>query len=128
MLMVASVNETQESVNEILEDEINHDTSFHFCNWFLKWNKMLVKQKIICVFEKNVKTFLQNKKMYMILHSRPFSSNFNFASKLDQVTAATCKYCALVVGPTITNCCKELYLICSRIHRSAFENLAMQLN
>ena len=39
-----------------------------------------------------------------------FSSDFNFASKDDWVTAATYKYCPLVVSPTVTNCCKELHL------------------
>ena len=41
--MVASVNRT-------LKDEIDNDTSFHFCNQFLKLNRMLVKQKVIGVF------------------------------------------------------------------------------
>ena len=45
MLMVASVN-------EIREDEIDNDTSFHFYNWFSKWHRMLVKQKVIGDFEK----------------------------------------------------------------------------
>ena len=39
--MVASVNKTQ-------EDEIDNDTSFNVCNWFSKWNRMLVKQQVIC--------------------------------------------------------------------------------
>ena len=42
--------------------------------------------------------------------ARPLSSNFTFASKDDQVTEATCKYCPLVASPTVTNCCKEPYL------------------
>ena len=48
MLMVASVNET-------LDDEIDYHTSFYFCNQFLKWNRMLVKQKVIGVFKKKQK-------------------------------------------------------------------------
>ena len=40
----------------------------------------------------------------------PFSSDFNFADKLGPVTEATWEYFPLVVGPTITNCCKELHL------------------
>ena len=37
------------------------------------------------------------------LKAWPFSSDFNFACKNSQVTAATCKYyCALVVNLTIT--------------------------
>ena len=43
------------------------------------------------------------------------SSNFTFASKDHQVTAATCKYCPLVASPTATNCCKEPYLKCGKI-------------
>ena len=41
MLMVASVNETQ-------EDEIGNDTNF-------QWNKMLVKQKVIGIFKEKCK-------------------------------------------------------------------------
>ena len=54
-----------------------------------------------------------------------FLSNFNFASKDDQVTVATCKCCPLVVSPTVTNCCKEFNLKHGRISRSVFENFAM---
>ena len=56
----------------------------------------------------------------------PFSSNFNFTCKNDQVTAATCKYyCVLVVNPAIINCCKKLHLKCGKVPRSVFENVAM---
>ena len=56
----------------------------------------------------------------------PFSSDFNFACKDSQVTAATCKYnCPLVVNPTITNCFKELHLKPGRVPRSVFEYVAM---
>ena len=79
---------------------------------------MLVKQKVMGVFEKNVKTCLQNQKVYLMLW--PFSSDFNFASKHGGVTATTCKYCPLVVGPTVTNCCKKLHLKYSRIPRTVF--------
>ena len=58
----------------------------------------------------------------------PFSSDFNFATKDGRVTAATCKYYPLVVGPTVTNCCKELHLKYSRIPRFAFKNFAMHKN
>ena len=58
----------------------------------------------------------------------PFSSDFNFASKDGRVTAATFKYCPLVVGPTATNCCKELHLKYSRIPRSFFENFTVREN
>ena len=57
-----------------------------------------------------------------------FSSVFNFATKDGQGTAATCKYCPLVVGPTVTNCCKELHLKYRRIPRFAFENFVMHKN
>ena len=40
------------SVNKILEDEISNNTSFQFRNYFSKWNKILVKQKVIGVFKK----------------------------------------------------------------------------
>ena len=78
---------------------------------------MLVKQKVIGAFEKNVKTCLQNKKVYLdaAFKTRPFSCNFKFASKNDRVTAVTCKYCPLVVSPIVTNCCKELHLKCGKI-------------
>ena len=56
----------------------------------------------------------------------PLSSNFNFVFVDGQVTAETCKYyCALVVSPTIANCCKEINLKCGRVPRSVFENVAM---
>ena len=43
----------------------------------------------------------------------PFSSDFNFACKDGQVTAATCKYYRpLVANANITNCCKELHPKC----------------
>ena len=54
-----------------------------------------------------------------------FSSDFNFTSKDDQVTAAACKYCPLVVSPTITNCCKELHVKYGKIPKSIYENFAM---
>ena len=58
-----------------------------------------------------------------------FSSDFNFACKDGQFTAATCKcYCSLVVNPTITNCYKELHLKCGRVPRSIFENVANNKN
>ena len=59
----------------------------------------------------------------------PFSSDFNFTCKDGWVAAATCKYyCPLIVNPTITNCCKELYLKCDRVPKSVFENVAMHKN
>ena len=63
-------------------------------------------------FRKNVKTCLQNKKVYLIpaFKAWPFSSDFNFASKDDRVTAVTCKHCPLVVSPIVTNCCKSSIL------------------
>ena len=45
----------------------------------------------------------------------PFSSDNNIAIKDGQVTAATCKYCPLVVSPTVTNYGKGLHLKYSRI-------------
>ena len=48
----------------------------------------------------------------------PFLSNFNFASKDDRITAATCKYCPLVANPTVTNCYNELHLKHGKIPRS----------
>ena len=59
----------------------------------------------------------------------PFSFDFSCAYKDGQVTAATCKYyCQLFVSPIITNCCKELHLICDRVPRSVFENIAVHEN
>ena len=58
----------------------------------------------------------------------PSSSDFNFAGKHGGVTTATCQYFPLVVGPTITNYCKELHLKYSRIPRSVFENFNMRKN
>ena len=58
----------------------------------------------------------------------PVSSDFNFTSKDDRVTAATCKYCPLVASPTVTNCCHRLHLKHGKILRSAFENFAMHKN
>ena len=57
-----------------------------------------------------------------------FSFDFNFASKDDQDTAVTYKYCPLVVSPIVTNCCKELHLKYDEIPRSIFENFAMHKN
>ena len=82
-------------------------------------------------FRKNVKTCLQNKKVYLLIpafKAWPFSSDFNFASKDDQVTAVTCKYCPLVVSPIVTNFCKEIHLEYGKIPRSVFENFAMHEN
>ena len=62
------------------------------------------------------------------LKARPFLSDFDFASKDDRVTAATCKYCPLAEGPTVTSCCKELHLKYSRITSSVFENFAIHEN
>ena len=62
------------------------------------------------------------------LKAWPFSSDFNFASKDDQVTAVTCKYCSLVVSPIVTNCCKELHFKYGKIPRSFFENFVMLEN
>ena len=57
----------------------------------------------------------------------PFSCNFKFAGKNDQVTIVTCKYCPLVVSPIVTYCCKELHLIYGKIPRSVFENTKTSL-
>ena len=60
---------------------------------------MLVKQKL--AFSKNVKTCLQNKKLYLdaTFKAWSFTSDFNFACKDGRVTAATCKhYSPLVVN------------------------------
>ena len=57
-----------------------------------------------------------------------FSSDFNFASQDDRVTAVTCKHCLLVVSPIVTNCCKELDLKYGTIPRSVFENFTMHEN
>ena len=57
-----------------------------------------------------------------------FSSNFNFATKDGRVTAATCDYCPLVVGPTINSFCKEIHLKYSKIPRFVFQNFAMCKN
>ena len=79
-------------------------------------------------FQKNVKTCLQNKKVYLMPPSRwPFSSDFNSASQDDQVTAVTWKHCPLAVSPIFTSC-KELHLKYGKIPRSASENFAMHEN
>ena len=57
-----------------------------------------------------------------------FSSHFNFASKDDRVTTATCKYCLLVVSPTVTNCCLELHLKYGKHSKSVFDNFTMHEN
>ena len=62
------------------------------------------------------------------LKAWPFSSDFNFASKDDQVMAVTCKYCPLIISPIVTNCCKELHLKYGKIPRSVFENFVMHEN
>ena len=118
------------SVTETPKDKINNDTSFCFCNQFLKWNKMLVKQKVIGIFKKNCKNMSTKQESVSdtAFKAKPFSSDFNFASKNGWVTAATCKRCPLVVGTTVTNCCKGLHLKYSRILRSVFENFAMHEN
>ena len=122
MLMVASVNKTP-------EDEIDNDTSFHFCNYFSKWNRMLVKQKL--AFSKKCKN-MSTKQVIVsdaAFKAWPFSSDFNFGCKDGRVTAATCKcYCPLTVNPTISNCCKELHLKCGTVLRSVFENVTMHKN
>ena len=78
---------------------------------------------------KNVKKCLQTRSVSdTAFKAWPFSSNFNFVSRDDQVTAATYKYCPLVVSPTVTNFCKELHLTYSKIYRSVFEKVAMHEN
>ena len=58
----------------------------------------------------------------------PFSSDFNFACKNSQFTAAACKcYCPLVVNLTLPSC-KEFHLKWSRVLRSVSENVAMYKN
>ena len=59
----------------------------------------------------------------------PFLSDFDFACKDDQVTAATYKYyCPLVVNPIMTNSCKKLHFKCGSVPRSVFANVAMNEN
>ena len=90
---------------------------------------MLVKQKVIGIFKKNVKTSTKQESVSdAAFKTWPFSSDFNFATKDGRVTAATCKYCPLVVGLTITSCCKEFQLKYSRILRIVFENFTMHKN
>ena len=109
--MVASVSKT-------LEDEINNDTSFHFCNKFSKWSKMLVKQKVIGVFKKMLKHVLKTRNRIWC-HLQGMAIFIH----------ATCKYyCPLVVDPTITNIWKELHLKHGRVFRSVFENVTMHKN
>ena len=48
---------------------------------------MLVKQKVIGVFEENKKNMFTKQATFK---ARSFSSNFNFAYKDDRVTIATC--------------------------------------
>ena len=43
------------------------------------------------LFQKNVKKSVSDG----VIKTWPFSSNFNFAGKGDQVTLVTCKYCWL---------------------------------
>ena len=80
---------------------------------------MLVKQKVIGVFKK-CKNMSTKQESVSMLPSK--------YGHFHRVTAATCKYCPLVVSPTVTNCCKELHLRCGKIPRSVFENFAMLEN
>ena len=73
---------------------------------------MLVKQEAIGAFEK-CKKCLQNKKVISdaAFKAWPFLSDFNFACKHSQVTAAKCKYyCPLVVNFAITKLQRALHL------------------
>ena len=56
---------------------------------------MLVKQKIIGVFEKKCENMSakQESASDAAFKVWPFSSDFNFATKDGRVTAAICKYC-----------------------------------
>ena len=90
-----------------------------------------MKQKVIGVFEKKHKNMSTKQEIVCdtAFKAWPFSSNFNFACKDGWVTTVACKYNhALVISPTITNCCKELHFKCGRVPRSIFENVAMQEN
>ena len=62
---------------------------------------MLVKQKLIGVFEKKYKNMSTKQESVSdaTFKARPFSSNFHFASKLGRVTTATCKYCPIGCRP-----------------------------
>ena len=90
---------------------------------------MLVKQKVISVFEKckNMST-KQEIVLEAAFKTSLFSFDYDFACKDGRVTEATCKYCSLFVNPTTTNCCIELHLKCGRVPRSLFENVAMHEN
>ena len=76
-------------------------------------------------FWKNVKSCLQKKESVSRATCKAwsFSSDFNFACKDGRATAATCKYCPLVVRPsdeafsTVTNYCN------CWVSGSAFENI-----
>ena len=54
----------------------------------------------------------------------PFSSSFNLASKHGGVNTATCQYFPLVVGPTITNCCKRTILNIGKFLDPSLKTLA----
>ena len=56
---------------------------------------MLVKQKVIGVFEKKCENMStkQESASDAAFKVWPFSSDFNFATKDGRVTAAICKYC-----------------------------------
>ena len=91
----------------------------------IKLNRMLVKQKVIGVFEKKCKIMCAKQESVSdaTFKSWPFLSDFNFASKHDGVNTTT--YFQLVVGPTVTNCCKELHLKYNKITRFVFEKSCM---
>ena len=77
---------------------------------------------------KNVKTCVQNKKLYLVPPSRhghchPILILPVKMVELPQQTAICRYYCPLVVNHTITNSCKELHLKCGRVPRSVFETL-----
>ena len=117
------------SVSKTLEDGIDNDTRFNFCNQFSKLNRMLVGQKL--AFSKKCKNMSTKPEIVsdVTFKAWPFSSDFNFACKDCRVTAARCKhYYPLVVKLTITNCCKQFHLKCGRVPRSLFENIAMHKN
>ena len=78
---------------------------------------MLVKQKVTGVFKKKRESMSTKQESVSdaAFKAQPFSSDYNFATKDGRVTAATCKYCPLVVSPTVTNYGKGLHLKYSRI-------------
>ena len=72
---------------------------------------MLVKQKVIGIFEKCKRhVYITRKCIWGHLQGIAILSVFNFGCKNGRVTTATCKYCLLAISPSDEALCKFLLL------------------